>query len=120
MRLWCVDTVIMCRKHLLGEHVELHMMIGSIKKNKNIDGYLAKGLIDISKIITRHKEIVKEMRARNYSHKSEIDLDDKITVIEYFCSIDFCGFIDTNKNLNTLLNRCEECRKQHDTMKGEL
>jgi hypothetical protein len=39
MRQWLVDPKKMCRQHLLGEHCEHHMMLGSIRKKKNIDGF---------------------------------------------------------------------------------
>ena len=36
MRMWLVPPSHMCRKHLLGEHVELHMLLGTLKKGKSI------------------------------------------------------------------------------------
>ena len=30
MRMWGVDPKQMCRQHLLGEHVELHMQAGAV------------------------------------------------------------------------------------------
>ena len=32
MRMWNVDVTKMCNKHLLGEHVEMHMFVGIIIK----------------------------------------------------------------------------------------
>ena len=32
MRMWNVDPKLMCNKHLLGEHVEMHMFFGTIQK----------------------------------------------------------------------------------------
>ena len=40
MRMWMVDPKKMCRKHLLGEHVEIHMMVGTLLKGRSIDGFL--------------------------------------------------------------------------------
>lgn len=37
MRMWMLPTAGMCRKHLLGEHVELHMLLGSLRRGKNIE-----------------------------------------------------------------------------------
>ena len=34
MRQWMVDPRLLCRKHLLGEHVENHMFIGTLKRVK--------------------------------------------------------------------------------------
>ena len=60
MRMWMVNPEILCRKHLLGEHVELHMLVGWIIKGKSIQGYLdtvniKKSLDDLS---NRCKECV--------------------------------------------------------------
>jgi len=46
MRMWMLPPETMCRKHLLGEHVELHMLLGSLRRGKNIDGFLAGKLVD--------------------------------------------------------------------------
>jgi hypothetical protein len=70
MRMWMIDPKYMCRKHLLGEHVEIHMIIGAIKKNKNLQGFFDKKLIEINSIITRHDELVFEMIKRGYNHNS--------------------------------------------------
>ena len=34
MRMWMLPPAGMCRKHLLGEHVELHMLLGSLRRGK--------------------------------------------------------------------------------------
>lgn len=41
MRMWMLPPETMCRKHLLGEHVELHMLLGTMKRGRRIDGFLA-------------------------------------------------------------------------------
>ena len=38
MRMWMVPVQYMCRKHLLGEHVEHHMLVGSIHKGLSMRG----------------------------------------------------------------------------------
>ena len=47
MRMWMVDPRIMCRQHLLGEHVEIHMFVGAISRGKSVKGYLEKGLLEV-------------------------------------------------------------------------
>lgn len=54
MRMWMLPTAGMCRKHLLGEHVELHMLLGSMRRGKNIEGFLSGGLVDPQRIFARH------------------------------------------------------------------
>lgn len=74
MRMWMVDPKILCNKHLLGEHVELHMFIGSINKGRDIEGYVKNNLIEPSKLYQRHQELVNEMKRRGMNHKSELNL----------------------------------------------
>ena len=60
----------LCRNHLLGEHKELHQLIGSLNKGKSVKGHIEKGQIEIHNIKKRHKELVKEMLSRGYKHNS--------------------------------------------------
>jgi hypothetical protein len=72
MRQWMVDTKILCNRHLLGEHVEHHMFIGSINKGKNIDGFIKNNLLEPLSLESRHAELVLEMESRRINHKSEL------------------------------------------------
>ena len=49
MRMWNVNPKTLCRKHLLGEHLEIHMFVGSINKKISMKGYLEKGFLESSK-----------------------------------------------------------------------
>ena len=72
MRMWLVPPSHMCRKHLLGEHVELHMLLGTLKKGKSITGFLSGGLVDPCRMYKRHGELVREMERRGYAHNSPL------------------------------------------------
>lgn len=61
----------MCRRHLLGEHVETHMMVGSLLRGKNMEGFYH-GLIDTRLIRPRHDALVVEMLRRGYRHASPL------------------------------------------------
>ena len=100
MRLWMVDPSLMCRKHLLGEHVECHMFVGTLLKDISVNGYLSKGLLEVHNLRSRHEEISREMTKRGYSHKSELP---------EFVSRE-CGSIDRAANLLELARRCPLCR----------
>lgn len=102
MRMWCVDPRLMCRKHLLGEHVELHMLVGSIQRGKSLDGFLKKGLLDLSRIHERHAELVAEMSLRGYNHNSPLDVCD---VFAYEIVS-----VDSDASLAELARRCADCR----------
>ena len=61
MRMWLVDPKILCQKHLCGEHVEMHMFLGTLKKGKKIDGFLKNNLFEPRVLHKRHEELKEEM-----------------------------------------------------------
>lgn len=69
MRMWDIEPSRMCRQHLLGEHVELHMIV-SINKGKNMEGFYTKGLVDTDQLVSRHETLVAEMKVRGMKHLS--------------------------------------------------
>ena len=105
MRMWMVDPQIMCRQHLLGEHVEIHMFIGALSRGKTVKGYLEKGLLEVHSLYARHEELVEEMKQRGYNHSSDID--------EKWKSAEKLGVVDRKKNLEELLKRCSRCKRRH-------
>lgn len=100
-----VNPRIMCRQHLLGEHVEVHMFIGTINQGKSVKGYLEKGLLEVHNLYNRHEILVKEMKRRGYNHSSEVE--------EKWKYVEKVGIIDKTKNLNELINRCSKCERRH-------
>jgi hypothetical protein len=101
MRLWMLPPWIMCDKHILGEHVECHMFTSHIIHNRNIQGYLANGLLEIHSLIDRHDELVEEMTRRGFNHKTPIDT---FTIVRL-------GSIDRVHNFLELMSRCERCKQ---------
>ena len=101
MRMWLVDPAGMCRQHLLGEHVELHMLVGTLERGKSIQGFLDGGLIDTSKIRDRHTDLEVEMTLRGYKHKSPLS----------FVHDDPDGYVDVDGSLEDLHARCNECKQ---------
>ena len=63
---------ILCRKHLMGEHVEHHMFVGSVNKHRRLDGFVRNNLVEPKKFQERHQALVEEMEARGYNHKSPL------------------------------------------------
>jgi len=100
-----VNPRIMCRQHLLGEHAEIHMFIGTINRGKSVKGYLEKGLLEVRDLYNRHEDLVEEMKRRKYNHYSEVNKKWKF--------VEKVGFIDKEKNLIELINRCSKCGKRH-------
>ncbi len=102
-RMWMLDPSKMCKQHLVGEHSELHMLVGTINKGrfKVVAGHARKLQIDTTKIISRHDELVHEMKTRGMNHHSPLP---------YFDPLDI-GDVDTEANLIDLCSRCPECAK---------
>lgn len=99
MRMWNIDPKKMCRRHLLGEHVEMHMFVGVLNKNRSIKGYLEKNLVEVHNIRKRHDELVIEMKRRGYNHKSDLP--------EYNNTVS--GKVNKVFNTQDLKSRCSEC-----------
>lgn len=102
MRQWNVDPKLLCRKHILGEHVECHMFVGTINKKSSLSGYISRGLVEVHNIEKRHAELVSEMIRRGYNHKSPLPEFRSWTE----------GHVDSEANLVELARRCPECRKR--------
>jgi len=76
MRIWDLPAKDLCRKHLLGEHRELHA-IWSIYINDR-QGYrnhpeTKRWAGKLKALFARHEALVHELGQRGYSHHSELD-----------------------------------------------
>lgn len=76
MRIWDLSPAKLCRKHLLGEHRELHALWSILTHNKK--GYAnhpetKRWVGKLKALYRRHADLVMEMKARNYQHKSPLD-----------------------------------------------
>jgi len=98
--MWNTNPQEMCRSHLLGEHREMHALVGIVRRKTSLDGYIENKLIATSGIKKRHDELVVEMKRRGYNHKSPLRYRDKINV----------GEVDEEANRKELARRCQECR----------
>lgn len=110
-----VDPKFMCKKHLLGEHCEIHMFVGFVKKGKRLDGFVKNNLLEIRSIRDRHMELAKEMQRRGYKHKSDLpklqDID-----LEYLPKELIESKIDKEKSLMELLRRCKDCKERYESL----
>jgi hypothetical protein len=109
--MWGVDPKMLCRKHLLGEHVEMHMFAGCVIKQKNLDGYIKKGLVELDHIGARHDLLVEEMTRRGYRHRSAFPTDAYNAVYSTGHYDSLIGKVNIFDNERELINRCIDCRK---------
>ncbi len=103
MRMWNVPPETMCRQHLLGEHLEMHMFVGAIIKGTSMQGYIENGMLDISRLASRHEELVIEMERRGMNHKSPFP--------EVPTNAWGVKPVDTRESLHELATRCLECAR---------
>jgi hypothetical protein len=109
MRMWKVNPELMCNQHLLGEHVEMHMFVGTLNKRKSILGYLEKGLVEVHNIRKRHDELASEMKRRKFRHNSPLPK------FKYKKT----GKVDSKANIQELKKRCKKCRNIQKHLKIE-
>lgn len=106
--MWMCPPGYLCRRHLLGEHNELHKFLGSYVRGRNLEGYYRKGRIAVHEIAARHAELVAELRRRGYKHKSPLP-DFEVRRL---------GFVDRKAALRDLLERCPDCTARLHSQKG--
>ena len=107
MRMWMVDPHVMCRKHLLGEHVELHMLVGHLERRRAIGGYVITNCVEPRAIESRHAALMTEMARRGYWHASQLVQPD----VTWLPTAHRRARVDRAAALKELLRRCPECHK---------
>jgi hypothetical protein len=110
MRMWMVPPGRLCRRHLLGEHVELHMLAGHIGRGRSLAGYVTGGLVEPARIAARHRALVREMRARGSRHGSD-DLNGLAALARYPESVR-AARVDAAAAWRDLAARCPACRSR--------
>lgn len=76
MRIWDVEPACLCRKHLLGEHRELHGLWNILTQGKR--GYsrhpeTLRWQGKLAALYARHDALVAEMARRGYRHATPLD-----------------------------------------------
>jgi hypothetical protein len=89
VRIWCVPVSELDRQHLLGEHAELHCIVGALlgkyKAYRNHPETL-RFKDNIEQLYSRHAEQVAELAKRGYKHNSPLPSSNQpftFTEIEY-------------------------------------
>ncbi|MDD3497915.1 MAG: pyrimidine dimer DNA glycosylase/endonuclease V [Candidatus Moranbacteria bacterium] len=78
MRIWDIPVKHLCRKHLLGEHRELHGLWNILTKHKGKGGYsrhpeTKRWVGKLKALYSRHENLAREMEKRGYRHISLLD-----------------------------------------------
>lgn len=107
MRMWMVNPRRMCDQHLLGEHVELHMLVGTLLRKRSVAGFVANNLIEVHNVRHRHAALVAEMTRRGMTHRSPLPAFRAVRL----------GKVNLRVNLKELARRCRQCRKRQRNIK---
>lgn len=103
--MWMIEPGLMCDRHLLGEHVECHMLAGTLAKGRSIAGFVTKELLEPASLQERHDRLADEMCARGFSHRSPLPAVDLSRLPE---DARTCR-VDPGRSYAELLDRCEAC-----------
>lgn len=113
MRMWMIPPALLCRKHLLGEHNELHMLAGSLLRGKSLEGFIRNGLLEPACLVPRHDALAGEMRARGFRHQSPLPdasaLHEALTAYHPHVRN---ATVNVEESLHELQRRCPECRQR--------
>lgn len=105
MRMWMIPPHQLCRKHLLGEHGELHKHRHNFVKRHRIDGRMSPKIqIEPASMESRHDALAEEMVRRGYNHQSPYEQPD----IGYLPEIYQAARVDLSESYDQL-SACEEC-----------
>ncbi|MCS3901869.1 pyrimidine dimer DNA glycosylase/endonuclease V [Methanococcus voltae] len=103
----------LCQKHLGSAHVESHMLLGSLKRRRQITKHVEFDQVEVESIKKRHDELAKEMSERGYNHKSDLENVDKY--ITHLPEDILKKKANRGNVVHYLLyvKRCPECRKRY-------
>lgn len=109
-----IDPVLLCDKHLLGEHGEIHKFKHTFEKGYSFAGRVTDVIqIEPRKMKARHDELAAEMTGRGMNHRSPYEqpcldhYDDALLDVE----------VDVEYNMDDLSKRCAECAARMEVVK---
>lgn len=109
-RMWMGAPSTMCRQHLLGEHKEIHQLLGQLMKGMSLSGYVRNDCIEITSIAARHDALVAEMIKRGYKHLSPMLGQDEINRISaYLPEHERLHKVNVLASNEDRFHRCDEC-----------
>ena len=108
MRMWMVNPAVMCNKHLLGEHVECHMLVGHLQRKRRITNYIRLNLLQPKSLRERYDQLASEMKDRGMLHKSPLPEFD----LSYLPEEHRIYTVNSDESLTELSRRCLECKER--------
>jgi len=110
MRMWMINPKLLCDKHLLGEHGEIHKFIPTFKKRYSVDGRFSPIVqIQFQGFRERHDALAVEMVKRGMNHKSPLfELPDFKSIYPQH----YNKFVRASQSYKDLSLRCEQCKER--------
>lgn len=109
MRMWMLHPKMLCRKHLLGEHGEIHKHRHNFVKQHRITGRIYPiVLIEPSSMEDRHNILALEFKRRGYNHESPYTLPD----LRHLPEAERKAKANRLYNAVDLSKRCSACEKK--------
>lgn len=106
MRMWGINPKCLCRKHLLGEHNEIHKHRHNFVKHHSIKNRISPVVqIEPENMKKRHDELVEEMINRGYNHQSPYEQPD----LSHLNNEERYAEISIDISISDLKSRCKEC-----------
>lgn len=110
MRLWMIPPHLLCRKHLLAEHGEIHKHLPSFRKGHSVHGrFFPEVQIQLTGLTERHDALAEEMLHRGFRHASPLENTDWLLDVypDYF-------YIEVNPftSRRVLCDRCPDCAER--------
>lgn len=108
MRMWMVPTVLLCDKHLLGEHGEMHKFIPTFRREYKVHRRFTPIVqIQFKGYRQRHDALASEMLVRGMRHESPLpELPDFKRIYPSYYDLE----VDIEYSLADLRARCQDCR----------
>jgi len=107
-----INPKLLCRKHLLGEHGEIHKHRHNFVKRHSISNRVFPVVqIEPESMESRHDELANEMIRRGYNHQSPFEQPD----ISYLPKHEREAKVEIQKSFEDLKTRCPECCKSINT-----
>jgi hypothetical protein len=116
--MWMVDPVLMCREHLLGEHREMHALVGMLTRKKSLTGYIKKGLLTPKLIGKRHDQLAKEIVKRGYNHLTPMIFEQEL--LDYLPEEQQNSKVDLQWSQTCLVLRCDRCKDRERIIKCNI
>lgn len=108
MRMWQVNPQLLCNKHLLGEHFEIHLHRHNFIKHHSITGRISPVVqIEPMSMGRRHNELALEMVSRGMNHNSPYVMPD----LGYLPAEIREAKVDITVSLKELCKRCLNCKQ---------